>query len=57
MQKQLQAAKSSARVFVHPTAGHGGFLTDFAFQDQMIGELRLLLTDSGEQHPVTEACS
>ncbi len=32
VRKQLEAAGSSARVLLHPTAGHGGFLVDLPFQ-------------------------
>ena len=42
---QLQAARSSAVLMLHPTAGHGGFLLDGAFQAQLVREMCSLLAD------------
>lgn len=32
VKRQLEAANSKARVLLHPTASHGGFLLDVPFQ-------------------------
>ena len=44
--RQLQVAKSSACVMLHPTAGHGGFLLDAAFQARLVSEIRDVLGEA-----------
>lgn len=34
--KHIEQSHSRALVMYHPTAGHGGFLADFPFQQQMV---------------------
>lgn len=41
--QHLQAAQSGAVVMLHPTAGHGGFLVDSTFQDQLVRHIGRLL--------------
>ena len=42
-QAQLASVGSAARVLLHPTATHGGFLLDFGFQAKIIEEIKLIL--------------
>lgn len=39
---QLKAAANGAKVLVHPTAGHGGYLVDHKYQEQLVEEVRSL---------------
>ena len=45
-QAQLRKARSAAKVLVHPTAGHGGFIADPAYQQQVVNEFASLLLAS-----------
>ncbi len=42
-QGQLRKARSPAKVLVHPTAGHGGFIADPAYQQHVVDEFASLL--------------
>ena len=39
---QLKAATNGAKVLVHPTAGHGGYLVDHEYQTVLLREVRNL---------------
>ena len=45
-QAQLRKARSPAKVLVHPTAGHGGFIADPAYQQRVVDEFATLLLAS-----------
>ncbi len=42
-QGQLRKARSTAKVLIHPTAGHGGFIADPAYQQHVVDEFASLL--------------
>ena len=47
-QTQLQRARSPAKVLLHPTAGHGGFIADPAYQQHIVDEFAgLVLASEG----------
>jgi hypothetical protein len=39
----LAEAHPTASVMYHPTAGHGGFLVDFPWQQQMVAGIKQLV--------------
>ena len=39
---QLKAAPNGAKVLVHPTAGHGGYLVDHEYQKALVQEVKEL---------------
>ena len=39
---QLEASPLPAKVIVHPTAGHGGYLLDQQFQENLVQEVKML---------------
>lgn len=41
---QLKASPLPARVMVHPTAGHGGYLLDQQYQESLITEVQRMAT-------------
>ena len=41
---QLQASPLPAKVIIHPTAGHGGYLLDQQFQQNLVAEVAELAT-------------
>lgn len=41
---QLEASPLPAKIIVHPTAGHGGYLLDQQFQEGLVAEVQRMAT-------------
>ena len=46
VQSQLRKAGSSAKIVVHPTAGHGGFIADPAYQRRIAADFAALILEA-----------
>ena len=45
---QLEASPLAIKIIMHPTAGHGGYLLDQQFQENLVEEVRKLANTKPE---------